>query len=614
MRQSAVLAPMVAVARRLRLGVRLVALAVVLLIPTAVLAQAFISATNAQISFAAQERDGVAVVAPALSALAQTVAGEKVDLGPLTAAAKARPGLGLDQALAAVTSAQASASTPAGRVGLATALAGLITAAGNSSNLILDPDLDSFYVMDSLVVQLPNALVDGAQAAVGPTSGTAASNVAAQAVLAGGLASAAAGLASDADTAAKNTAMPGLQSKLAALKQAAGATTALQTTLASTLSRPTAADPRALARAASAAVTPTAGQLDALLQARIGRQSSEQQRILGITAASLVLGAWFAVAVLLLTRRDAARTVAAVDALAHGDLKVGELPDARDEFGDIGRALHAATTTLRETISTIGEHAITLAAASEQLSASSASIAEAAEQTTTQAGTVSVATHEVSTHINGLSAASTQFGASISEIAQNAAEAARVASAATVLADQTTQTVDQLGRSSAEITGVIQLIRAVAGQTNLLALNATIEAARAGEAGKGFAVVASEVKDLAQQTETATTDITHRITQIQSESAAAATAISQIGTVIAQISEFQTSIAGAVEEQNATASEISQQVIKAADSSAGITDTIAAVANAARTTSDNAGDSRTATQDLARMSAQLRTLVDQFQL
>jgi hypothetical protein len=38
-----------------------------------------------------------------------------------------------------------------------------ITAVGDNSNLILDPDLDSFYVMDALVVQVPKALLMAAQ-------------------------------------------------------------------------------------------------------------------------------------------------------------------------------------------------------------------------------------------------------------------------------------------------------------------------------------------------------------------------------------------------------------------------------------------------------------------
>lgn len=76
-------------------------------------------------------------------------------------------------------------------------------------------------------------------------------------------------------------------------------------------------------------------------------------------------------------------------------------------------------------------------------------------------------------------------------------------------------TIQQVRNHSSSITSLVGLIKGVADQTKLLALNATIEAARAGEAGKGFAVVANEVKKLAEQSSSATVDISKSISDME---------------------------------------------------------------------------------------------------
>ena len=188
-----------------------------------------------------------------------------------------------------------------------------------------------------------------------------------------------------------------------------------------------------------------------------------------------------------------------------------------------------------------------------------------------------------------------------------------VAAQAVTMVETTNESVGKLGASSQEIGNVVKVITSIAEQTNLLALNATIEAARAGEAGKGFAVVAGEVKELAQETAKATEDISQRIDAIQTDTAAAITAIDQIGSVIGEINDTQTTIAGAVEQQSATTSEIGRNVTEAASGSTEIARNITGVATAAEATTGSAGDTQRAADDLARMADELRQLVSQFQ-
>jgi methyl-accepting chemotaxis protein len=210
-----------------------------------------------------------------------------------------------------------------------------------------------------------------------------------------------------------------------------------------------------------------------------------------------------------------------VQDIADGDLTGSIKPQSEND--DMGNALVEMVSHLSDLVSEVHKSGIQVNTSATQISAT------AREQHST-ATEIAATTTEIGATSKEISATSKELVRTMTEVADAAEQSATLAGSGQAGLTQMEETMHRvmeatgsinaklavLNEKAGNITQVVTTITRVADQTNLLSLNAAIEAEKAGEYGRGFSVVATEIRRLADQTAVATYDIEQMVKEIQS--------------------------------------------------------------------------------------------------
>ncbi len=532
-------APGVRLFRRMHFKAKAAMVSVMFLVPVLALGWSFYNDKAASIEFSAKERLGIEYIRDLMPAL-QLAVQQRAAAGT-PAADELRGKLEAQLKVLATTESRLGASlgtTPqfnrlaeaakavSGQAGKADAAAfeahtqfvaavlDVLGQATDGSNLILDPDLDTYYLMDLSTTRVPQLIELMARMQLAGTQ-----------ALGGEAASPALRVLADR--------VPLLeyhedQTRIG-LGKSTGATPELVATLKADpaikslrvfgemsrgnfLGEGVKGDKQAYADAARQAIdaqfefsTRLLDDLDRLIEKRIAGMAWVRNLTTVIVALALAAGAYLFYCFFLVTQGGLREVQKHLEAMTAGDLTTHPNPWGSDEQAQLMGTLGAMQNSLRGIVSKVR-------GSSEQMVHASSEIASAAMD-------LSSRTEQTASNLEESAASMEQISSTIKHTAANAHEAAKVAVDNSGVAahggdviGQVVSTMQEIHASSSKISDIIGVIDGIAFQTNILALNAAVEAARAGEQGRGFAVVASEVRSLAQRSAQAAKEIKGLIT------------------------------------------------------------------------------------------------------
>jgi methyl-accepting chemotaxis protein len=268
------------------------------------------------------------------------------------------------------------------------------------------------------------------------------------------------------------------------------------------------------------------------------------------------------------------QAVAKFELLAKGDLKHRIEYDGKDEIATLSNSANTFIqylTNLLQIIANLGNELNTvfkematmtkeLSSSTESQAASTEESAAALEEISSSFGNISSSIekeakdiYEIGNITNNVANSTKKASDSIHSLGTVIDSSAKEVKKGEAIISITVDSMNEIKTAADEIGKIIILITEISKQIGLLALNASIEAARAGEHGKGFSVVADEISKLSLKTEES---VKHIRALIGSTNSSIKEGIQNVGKVV----EVLRSVTEKINETNQKAKLVDEEI------------------------------------------------------